>query len=155
MKRYLKHITHIHHRIGSARKNIIALVMALTALTVLLMFASSENFFPYKKHAPSWQAGPTDASLRIDYGNGRERLFIGSVISGMTVLDALEQAAAAGRFVVQTAQGNNRSMWVEVLDGVARTDAHAWIVLKNGADIDGRVDMEALQPGDKIEVRYQ
>ena len=141
----------------SAKNNFVTLLIGTLLLVSLLLLGSQtpQQKGPAGSDPSLIMPKEGEAVLLVEYHDGRRRAFTGGVVSGMTVLDAIAQASRAGRFAVET-QGNPDGMvWVESLDGVNSGSDGSWKVYREGADLDGRIAVEELQPGDQLELRYE
>lgn len=99
---------------------------------------------------------PTQASLLINFEN-KQRLFEGEVVSGMTMLDALQAAAAAGQIKLKYVIGEDNSVEIaEINDHINNTANKTFNFYLNGNKVDAdNINQIPIQNGDKIEIRFE
>ncbi len=99
---------------------------------------------------------PTQASLSINF-ESKQRLFEGTVTSGMTILDALSAATTAGQ--IKLKYNINRDNTVEITeinDHINHTADKTFNFYLNGNKVDAKnINQIPIQSGDKIEIRFE
>jgi hypothetical protein len=125
------------------RKYLIILVLlAVLILAGLIYWQEKANL--YKK-----VLAEKEALLILDFGQGKERWFIGEVIEGMTVLDALKTSSQAGNFDFQV------NSQIETINGYSTNNQKQWQCYLNGEKIDGDLRQKIINPKDKILCKYK
>lgn len=99
---------------------------------------------------------PTQASLLINFEN-KQRLFEGEVVSGMTMLDALQAAAAAGQIKLKYIIGEDNSVKIaEINDHINNIADKTFNFYLNGVKVNAEnINQIPIQNGDKIEIRFE
>jgi hypothetical protein len=89
----------------------------------------------------------TAAVLTIIFGGEKgTRRFSGEVVEGMTVADALFQAARAGNFSVEFRNDGSLST-IDRIDGV-------WVAERNGVPINAPLTEVPITAGDTVTLRH-
>lgn len=70
-------------------------------------------------NAAKGEVPPGNASLVIQYLDGRTRMFIGPVVSGMTVLDAVNSASLGGNFGFNYSVGDSGAITYLSIDNLS------------------------------------
>ncbi|MBI4132435.1 MAG: hypothetical protein HY474_02270 [Candidatus Sungbacteria bacterium] len=125
--------------------------LAAVALIFFQNEAFYRDFLTYLRIEPSPPAASRPARLTIDFGGGRKRAFEGQIEEGMTILAALRRSGEAGEFAVLTdARGE-----ITAVAGIRSSAAKRWRIYRNGAAVTDLAGHVELQPGDRIEMRYE
>lgn len=126
----------------------IALVIILVMTVILIDVSFRQNDL--------FTGNTAQASLLINFEN-KQRLFEGEVVSGMTILDALQAAAAAGQIKLKYSIGEDNSVEIaEINDHINYTADKAFNFYLNGVRINAKnINQISIQNGDKIEIRFE
>lgn len=99
--------------------------------------------------------GENEAALFIDFDN-MKRAFAGEVISGMTVLDALNASVAAGKIkLTYHVDKNNNTKVTEINDHKATSDTKFTFYINSKKLDQNKLNKTSIQPGDKITIKLE
>lgn len=93
------------------------------------------------------------ASLLLDFGDGKRREFRGEVAPSMTVMEALALSADAGRIALDY-KPSGTGVEVSEINGKRVEQKKGWVFYVNGQR-GGNPLTYLVQPGDAIEWRYE
>lgn len=124
-------------------------------LTLILVLVGSGLFLNRKYPSPTPQNSldQNQATLAIDYGNGKKETSSFIPQPGQTVFDALKSLAQE-KGVSLDVQTYDFGVFVKGIGGYASTNEVAWIYFVNGNSGTIAADQQEIKAGDKIEWRY-
>jgi hypothetical protein len=130
---------------------------------VLLCVGCSRQAESKRDGPPEWQAveGKPSVEMTIDYGDGLEKRFARIPHEdGMTVLAALDAAAAHPRGIKFDKTGSGNAAMLTAIDGVANeaggdAEGQNWLYRVNGKLATVSFDAYTLAPGDVILWRFE
>ena len=94
------------------------------------------------------------ASLTVDLGNGKVRVFEGEAVSGMTIGEVIARAAEAGNMtVVQKVSASVTSLVIE--DRADSSSQKQWAAYRNGLRLNADFAQIRIFPGDAILLRFE
>lgn len=92
---------------------------------------------------------PKEATLIIDFGGDKRRVFTGETVEGMTVFDALLTSSKTGKFDFKANGG------IISLGGVKNQGGKKWECFLNQRKIEKGLKETFISPGDKILCKYE
>jgi len=98
---------------------------------------------------------PKEATLVIaSREDGKQRMFTGEVIDGMTVLDALIASSEAGQIEFRYSLDKNGKLVIQKLNGYdSKVSSRELLFYLNGAGVGiGEIDKTIINSGDRIEI---
>lgn len=131
-------------------------IFAQIALVIILVMTAIFIDQTFRQDATPVTSSPTQASLLINFEN-KQRLFEGTVVSGMTMLDALGAATTAGQIKLKYAiSANNEVQITEINDHINHTANKTFNFYLNGDKVDSKnINQIPIQNGDKVEIRFE
>lgn len=142
---FLKYISNDKNEILFAQ---IALVIILVITVVFIDQTFRQNTVS--------TSSPTQASLLINFEN-KQRLFEGTVVGSMTMLDALGAATTAGQIKLKYTIGKDNAVEIiEINDHINHTVNKIFNFYLNGDKVDSKnINQTPIKNGDKIEIRFE
>jgi len=126
-------------------KNMSKLYLTILIIVILVGIGLIFYFFgPLGKP----KIGSNEAALIINYGETK-RAFIGEVIEGMTISDALLVSAKAGNFDFDAEEGILKRV------GQFEQNEKKWNAYLNGTKIGDSLDKIFIKAKDKIELKFE
>lgn len=127
-------------------------VIFIAAVVGIIFFV--ERFFD--KEAPTIMDGlSNESALSIDF-NDMQRMFTGEVIDGMTVLDTLNVALAAGKIkLTYYVDSNNNTKVKEINDHEADGDAQFSFYVNSHKIDSSKLNKIQVHTGDKITIKLE
>ena len=92
-----------------------------------------------------------DASLLIDFGDNKQRMFVGDVIGDMTILDALEFSSESSDLKYDF---DPKVKNLAAIDGFSN-DGSIWNVYMNGSLMKKSPDEIKIKAGDAVELKFE
>lgn len=92
-----------------------------------------------------------DASLLIDFGDSKQRMFVGDVVDNMTVLDALEFSSENSDLKYNFDQ---KIKTLAAIDGFSN-DGNIWNVYINDFLVKKSPDEIEIQSGDEVALKFE
>lgn len=92
-----------------------------------------------------------EASLTINFGDGKERVFEGEIIRNEALINVLVQASKAGNFSYKLDSTNN----LVIVENYANNKIKSWQWYLNDKKINGSPGEVILKSGDKILIKYE
>jgi hypothetical protein len=100
--------------------------------------------------------GADEALVFLDFGSvNPQRFFTGTVVEGMTLLDALTVSAAAGHLDLEIAGNVGEEKIVKINGLIDGRDGGSWNYYQGGAKIKNSLSARLISPGDRIKFIYE
>lgn len=141
--KFLKYISRDKNEVIFAQIAL-SIILVMTVILIDVSFRQDDLF----------TENTVQASLLINFEN-KQRLFEGEVVSGMTMLDALNAATAAGQIKLRYVIGEDNSVEIaEINDHVNHAADKTFNFYLNGVRVNSEnINQILIQNGDKIEIR--
>lgn len=111
--------------------------------------------FSGKEDSAFKNVSKNEAALFIDFDN-MKRVFAGKVVDGMTVLDALNAAVAAGQIkLTYYVDSNNKTKVTEINDHTTNGEAPFTFYINSRKLDPSDLNKTPIKPGNKITIRLE
>src|SRR3989344_8869642 len=130
---------------------------SLVAQIVFVVVVASAIFvfdrFYSKEHSAFKNVPKNEAALFIDFDN-MKKVFAGEVVDGMTILDALNAAVAAGQIeLTYHVDINNNTKVAKINDHEANEETQFTFYINSRRVDSSELNKTKIKPGDKITIR--
>lgn len=126
------------------------IIFVLVVASVLLFFEKLSDKQPLAEFDES-----KEAALLVDFDNIK-RMFAGEVVSGMTILDALNASVAAGQIkLTYHVDGDNNTRVKEINDHTTNGDIQFTFYINSRKIDQSELNKTPIRPGDKIMIRLE
>lgn len=102
-------------------------------------------------------AGKGTASLTLDFGGARKRIFQGPVIEDMTVLQALQSSQKGGKFEIRYSSNSDGTIDLATINGQTNGNGNKkWHFYLNGKALNGQdLNRTIIKESDLIEAKFE
>ncbi|MEK7627690.1 MAG: hypothetical protein AAB397_03860 [Patescibacteria group bacterium] len=118
---------------------------------IVAVFIIYFGFAPESKAPEQEIISGSEASLLIDFGDNKQRMFVGDVVENMTVLDALKFSSTNNGFKYNF---DKNIKTLAAIDGFSN-NGKVWNLYMNGSLMKNSPDEIEVMAGDAVELKFE